>query len=191
MPTKVDPFADAAEVQSVEIPSATLAPLLQLVSKLQTAQTQVAQADVLLKAAKETERVLREETLPDALSAAGLTSLTLSDGTKVSVEPFLHCSLAGAVKPKAIAWLVKSDNAGLIKNEVKVVFPKGKEKEAQQLMQRLAKAGYTPEQVQDVNTTSFKALVRELLADGQPVPLADVGVYTGREAVITLPKKDA
>jgi hypothetical protein len=191
MTTSINPYEDAAAPATV--PSEKLREIGGLALQLRLLDYSVADLEQKLKQAKEEARIVREEKLPEALASVGMTEFALTGGIRVTVEPFLHCSLAeggGKVKERALAWLRAAGHTGLIKRNVTVEFKKGKEKDAERLKALLAAQHFAFVDREDVNTTSFKALVKELLEDGKPVPLDQVGVYAGRRAVITLPTKE-
>lgn len=190
MTLKIDPYADA---QEQVIPSdSKLTEIKNLAFDLLALKIKIAENEAGLKSLKEQTRILEEETLPDAMSSVHMKTFTLQNGYTFAIEPFLHCSLAGKAKTHAIAWLRATKQDGLIKRVVSVAFGKGGEAAAQSLAEQLAQRfSGKVENKEDVNTTSFKALVNELIAEGKPVPLQDLGVYAGRHAVITSPTKES
>lgn len=189
----INPLADAEAEAAAHRTPERLEELSRLAQQLYLAQRQVEQAEGALKALKEEERTLRERTIPERMAEAGVRALKLANGWSLEVTPFITASLTGPVMPRAIAWLQASGHDGLIKREVTVAFGKGSTQEALALRQLLAGAGYAYQEKETVNTTSFKALIRELEAQGQlhTVPVDQVGVYMGKEAKLQSPTTPA
>lgn len=185
MVQKVDPYADATTVGTP--PAEKLREISGLAQTLVNREIHIATMEEQLRKVKEEARVLREEMLPEAMAAVKLKDFTLTTGERIVVEPFFHCSLSGATKIRALNWLRATGRDGLIKRVVSVAFSKGKDGIANDLVQRLEGLGFTAENKEDVNTTSFKALIKELVEEGKQVPLQDLGVYAGTHAVIIHP----
>jgi hypothetical protein len=129
-----------------------------------------------------------EQDIPDYFLQANVQKLTLQDGRQVRVAEEIYCSLAGKHKSPALAWLRETGQDGLIKTTVSVAFGKGEDAQAQAVAAMLRTT--TPHAVElheDVNTASFKALLRELRASGSPVPLETFGAHVTLQARITKP----
>ena len=113
------------------------------------AQDAVAEADLALKAAKEKERVLKEETLPGMMQELGVTKMGLTDGNEL-----------------AWGWLEANNFGGLIKTEVQVAFGKGELEDARKLLDDLASIGITNGVIsRDVHPQTLKAFLKEQLAN--------------------------
>lgn len=161
---------------------------LRLVASLAQRQTalveEVEQAERKTKALKAQLLEVEEKQLPDAMTAAGLKSVTTTNGFVVQVAPYYAASISVALRPTVIKWLRDNGHEGLVSREVSVSFGKGQHAKAAAAKAVLEAQGLTVEDAENVNTSSFKALVRELLEDGQPVPTKDLGVYVATRATV-------
>jgi hypothetical protein len=166
-------------------PAAGLESLAELATSLVAVQERIARGEALLKELKEQARQLGEDAIPSKMDELGMRTFTLTTGHEVRVESVISASLSGPQKPKAIAWLRATGHDSLIKRDLTVSFPKGADQDAHACLQLLRTHAYTVSDKEDVNTTSFKALVKELIAEGQPVPIQELGVYVGRKTTIT------
>lgn len=142
-----------------------------LATCLLQAEQRVAQAEDVLKAAKEHARILREETIPAVFAEAGIADFTLACGQKICVKSELFASVPKENKAEAAKWLIENGLGGIVKSTVKVDFQKNDFSAAYQLKDELARDGYCAAAEQDFNTTSLKACLREKIAAGEPVPL--------------------
>lgn len=142
-----------------------------------------------LKRAQERLELVRTEDLPGAMDAAGISAFELGGGVKVKLVTEYFCSLAGQYREPAVAWLREQELDDLITNDVVASFGKGDEKRAQAAYKALSKRkGAMTKLVENVNTSSFKAVVREMLENGAYVPVDELGVTVRDAAKITVPK---
>lgn len=148
-----------------------------------------------LKRVKERVRKLEEEEIPEAMDKIRMSEFTLLDGSKISVGKFIRASIAKDRKEQVLQWLEDEGHDGIIKTEVSVAFGKGEYEIAQafaQFVRGFNEKPVEPELGRDVNTATFKSLMTELLEDAaktnRELPLAMLGVFTGRKAKVTLPR---
>ena len=135
-------------------------------------------------------RVVSEETIPSLMDEAGFSETPrLSDGTKILIDQTLRASTAvkGKHFPKIIEWLKSSGNADIIKNQISVQLGTGQIDEAEKARRALVDLGLSPEQAQAVNNQTFCALLREMMEDGEDVPLDDLGAFVQRVASLERP----
>lgn len=133
---------------------------------LVSAQDAVAEADLALKAAKEKERVLKEETLPGMMQELGVTKMGLTDGNEITVAQEVYASVPADRKEQAWGWLEANNFGGLIKTEVQVAFGKGELEDARKLLDDLASIGITNGVIsRDVHPQTLKAFLKEQLAN--------------------------
>jgi hypothetical protein len=179
----IDFAADAAAV-AAQAPADAIRTIGELAEQAVTLEEQIVQVEQSLKLLQTQERTLLEVTLPEAMDAANVKTFTTTDGRKLEVGPFLQVSLAGDKLGQACAWLRETGNDGLITRDILVPFKKGQGTEAEALISKLKTDGYGFTDKSSVNTASFKALLRELIQQGQPVPLDRVGAYAARRVSI-------
>lgn len=118
--------------------------------------------------------------IPALLDEAGVSDVRLSDGTRVQVKKSLRVSTTGRYRDKINAWLEQQGYDDIILDEVTARFGKGESalavsliKAANELTRSVARKRY-------VNAQTFAALVRELLAKGEDVPLDEIGAFEQR-----------
>lgn len=145
--------------------------MVALAAALREADAAVEEADLLLKAAKEHARLLREETIPSAMQELGLESLTLEGGAKLTIKQDVYAQLTEENKPAAFEWLEVNGFGGLVKCEVVVGFGRGDLEEAQELYQELSERRLTTALTQSVHIQTLKAFLREQLASATNIPL--------------------
>jgi len=151
----------------------TLTALMVAANQLLDADAAVVHADAQVALARETARVLREETLPNAMLELGLDSFQLDNGTHVALKQDVYASITKAQREAAFAWLVAHDFGGLIKTEVVVPFGKGQRDEAVALQATLPRAQLD----ETVHPSTLKAFVREQLADPDEFPMDLFGAW--------------
>ncbi len=127
--------------------------------------------------------------IPDAMSEIGLEDFTLKSGTRISVKPFYSAKIPDEHKPAAFKWLADNHHDSIIKAEVSVTFGKGERSRADEVMKLLAKQGHIPVKSEGVHPMTLKAFVKEQIEGGQALPQDLFGVYVGKRAKFTEPKK--
>ena len=136
--------------------------------------------------------------LPEALTEANLKEFTLTTGEKVKLATEYSASLSGDKKAAAIAWLEREGYSSLVSLDLTVQLAKGHDALAQKI-EKLLKKTFKRELAagslqlglgRNVNTTSFKALVREQLEAGVQLPVEELGIFVQDAAKITRPKKE-
>lgn len=125
--------------------------------------------------------------IPDAMSSAGVSKFTTTQGVKVEVDDFLSGSLPKEdVKKReaALQWLHANGGLDIIKGMIVIPFSKGEHnfKEAIKSNLRDLKADY--KEVEDVHASTLKAFAREKMKKGEEVPFETLGLFAGRRAKI-------
>lgn len=161
-----------------------LAPLARLVQHLREQQQVVETLEEQLKGAKRELRKLEEEHIPELMAEIGLEMVTMENGQQLSVKEILYASISSKNKPEAIRWLVDHGQGSLVREDVTVPFDKGQMELAEALVAHLRSSGYTPEVQENVNTTSVKSVIKELLEQGVDVPLDLFGAHFVKKAVL-------
>lgn len=146
-------------------------------------EQQIAELDQKKKELNQLHQQVSEETIPDLLNQAGVSELRLADGTKVTVKEDLRVSTTGKYRDNINAWLQKNGYGDLIKDDVTISFGRGQDSNVQALLDYVqSQLGQSPARKQYVESASFKSLVKELLSDGEDVPLEDLGVFVQKRA---------
>ena len=145
---------------------------------------EVASIEENLKAKKEELRLCQEQELPDAMSEAGLSQITLSSGEKISINEFYSAHISKANQQQAYQWLLDNGHEGIIKNEVSLKFARGESAIVDETVLALKSRGLSPEVKQSIHPSTLKAFVKEQLTTGNDVPTEPFGVYIGTKAII-------
>lgn len=147
-------------------------------------EDQVDNQEKTLKELKSRLRQVREVDIPDALAEAGLESITTTDGHKIEVETKLFASVAKKNLPQVCAWLADHGHGSLIKPKLEVAFSNGEQESMAIWAESLEGQGLRVSTVESVNTTSLKAMIRELSAEGADLPLDLFGAHWVRQSTI-------
>lgn len=188
----VDYEADAAAIEELPKSDEVVSRLGQLILEQQSCADTVTALEARLKEEKEKLRTLTEQTLPEAFDAASMSEFVTLDGKRFVVEPFITASLTEGKKPFAIEWLAENGHDELVKPTITIMYGKGERSVAREVAAALVKKHGVKGAVSvsdDVNTTSFKALIRELYDGGETLPLEQLGVYIARRCVVKEAKK--
>lgn len=152
-----------------------LAQIAQTARDILEAQDLVAEREEALKDAQKALRVLQQEVMPELMTKAGQESLTTIDGLKVSMKTGTQWRPDQEQKALTVKWLEDNGHSGIVKREVKVAMGKVSQQQVDELAGKLVTMGFAPAARLDVHPQTFGALVRELMAKGQDVPLSDMG----------------
>lgn len=155
-----------------------------LVKKQFTLEQRVTDIEEELRLTKEELRRVSEEHLPSALREHGLKELRMEDGSFVSVAPFYSASIPKDRTVEAFEWLRENEFGDLVKNTVSASFGRGRDDEAQALLDNLEKQGMDVSQKQWVEPMTLKAFVKEQVEKGSELPTELFGVYIGEKAKI-------
>jgi len=152
-----------------------LAQIAQTARDVLEAQALVILREGELKDAKKVLSILQQDTMPDLMTAAGVEDLKTIDGHRVTMKTGTQWRPDQAQKALTVKWLENNGHSGIVKREVKVEMGKVTQEQVDDLAYKLVALGWTPAARLDVHPQTFGALVRELLARGEDVPLAEMG----------------
>ena len=147
-------------------------------------ETRVAELEEELKRTKKDLETISGEVLPAALQEFGLTELTMSDGSKVSVQSVISASISKERQADAHEWLRNHGHGDLIKNTVSLTFGRGEDEKAADLIRELDAKGFDPEQKEAVHPSTLKAFVKEQIEKGNEFPSETFGLFIGQKTVI-------
>ena len=150
-------------------------------------QAKVTEAELLLKDAADRLRQVQEIDLPNAMAQAGVSSITLPSGEKVSIKEDIFASIPkNELYHEALDWLREHGFGDVIKNAVTVSFGKGEDEQADELLRILAEHHWRQmaDQKMSVHPQTLKALIKEQLAKGTNVPFELFGVVPFTKAII-------
>jgi hypothetical protein len=163
----------------------TLSEISALCSYLAEAERNVETAEKALSEAKERARQLREESIPLSMAEIGLEEIKLDTGEKITIKQDVYASIPVANRETAYSWLEDHGHGGLIKTKVEIGFGKGEMEEAKALLETLQGEGLEPSLNREVNSQTLKAWLREMIANGENVPLEMFGARPVSVAKVT------
>ena len=140
------------------------------------------QAD--LKKARTKLRKMTDEDLPTMLAEIGLSSMTLDDGSEVTVKQTYGASILVDNRPKAYEWLREQGYDDIIKNTVTCAFGRGEDDKASAFQACAKKEGYEPDQKTEIHPQTLRAFVKERVENGDDFPMELFGAYVGQRAVV-------
>lgn len=206
-PVPIPPSPSPIDLEEdVDVPAANISDAVALALDCQHLEAEIEELEKKTKDKKEILRKKVEEQLPELMSSLNLRLFNLDDGTKIEIKPFYSASVPtqSAVDKKkdpdekaallrrregALDWLRKNGAASLIKSEVIVEFPKGAEKIANQFYKDCQTSGFAAEKEVAVNANSLTAFIKEKIEAGVAVPEDLFGLYVGKQAKFTPPKR--
>jgi len=149
---------------------------------MQKLQEDVQTLEQALKETKEKLRVFEEQELPEAMQAANLQEIKLTNGAKITISQFYKGSISEKHREKAHEWLLNNNHGGIIKHEVSLKFGKDEGEKANDAVQSLKQKGLDPDVKESVHWQTLNAFVREQMTSGKDLPADLFGVYVGSRA---------
>lgn len=151
-------------------------------TKMQELQKTIASLEDDLKQAKEVLRVVEEQELPEAMQAANLKEIKLTNGAKVTINEFYKGYISEKNREKAHAWLLANNHGGIIKHEVNLKFGKDEGDKAADAVASLQQKGLDPAVKETVHPQTLNAFVKEQLTSGKDLPADLFGIFVGSRA---------
>lgn len=138
---------------------------LERVSQLETA---VEDLEARTKLADAELKKLKELDIPDMVMGMGLTSVSLFDGTKVTIMPDVQAKCSD----EAFDWLRAEGFGDMIKSTLEI-------EDTEDNRAKLLELSITFAQKQTIHHQTLKAFVREQLKAGKVVPTEPFNIYYG------------
>ena len=154
------------------------------IKQMQIIQKDIAQNEEYLKQRKQELEQISGEAIPTMLSEMGLSYLKLADGSSVEVKTNYSATITQANKEKAFNWLRDNGLGDIIKNEMTVSFGRNEDNKAAAYAELAKGQGYQPTQKLKVEPMTLKALVRERIEGGKPLPTEIFNVFIGNKTTI-------
>ena len=177
---------DLEEVSvSMKVDDKQLETLSTLCKEMLEQQEMVANLEEQLKTAKEKERELSEERIPNKMSELGYSNITLKTGEKIQIKPFYAAKIPTDRVEEAFQWLRDNGQGDLIKNNVTLQFGRSQDNEAKSLVDELRNKGHNVKQVEKVEPMTLKAFVKEQTEKGNSIPSDLFGVYIANKTKVT------
>ena len=152
--------------------------------EMQALQKDIEQNEEYLKQRKKDLELISGEAIPTMLTEMGLSYLKLADGSSVEVKTNYSATITQANKEKAFNWLRENDLGDIIKNELTVSFGRNEDNKAAEYAELAKGQGYQPTQKLKVEPMTLKALVRERIEGGKPLPTEIFNVFIGNKTTI-------
>ena len=154
------------------------------IKEMQEVQKDIEQNEEYIKQKKKDLEQISGEAIPTMLSEMGLSYLKLADGSSVEVKTNYSATITQANKEKAFNWLRENGLGDIIKNELTVSFGRNEDNKAADYADLARGQGYQPTQKLKVEPMTLKALVRERIEAGKPVPTEIFNVFIGNKTTI-------
>ncbi len=154
------------------------------IKEMQSIQKDIEQNEEYLKQRKKDLEQVSGEAIPTILSVMALSYLNLSYGSSVEVKTNYSATITQANKEKAFNWLRENGLGDIIKNELTVSFGRNEDNKAAEYADLAKGQGYQPTQKLKVEPMTLKALVRERIEGGKPLPTEIFNVFIGNKTTI-------
>jgi hypothetical protein len=154
------------------------------IKEMQAIQKDIEQNEKYLKQRKQDLEQVSGEAIPTMLTEMGLSYLKLADGSSVEVKTNYSATITLANKEKAFNWLRENGLGDIIKNELTVSFGRNEDNKAAAYAELAKGHGYQPTQKLKVEPMTLKALVRERIEGGEPLPTEIFNVFIGNKTTI-------
>ena len=154
------------------------------IKEMQAIQKDIEQNEKYLKQRKQDLEQVSGEAIPTMLTEMGLSYLKLADGSSVEVKTNYSATITQANKEAAFNWLRENGLGDIIKNELIVSFGRNEDNKAAAYATLAKGQGYQPTQKLKVEPMTLKALVRERIEAGKPMPTEIFGVFIGNKTTI-------
>ena len=154
------------------------------IREMQAIQKDIEQNEEYLKQRKKDLEQISGEAIPTMLTEMGLSYLKLADGSSVEVKTNYSATITLANKEKAFNWLRENGLGDIIKNELTVSFGRNEDNKAAEYAELAKGHGYQPTQKLKVEPMTLKALVRERIEGGKPLPTEIFNVFIGNKTTI-------
>jgi len=154
------------------------------IKEMQAIQKDIEQNEEYLKQRKKDLEQISEEAIPTMLTEMGLTYLKLADGSSVEVKTNYSATITQANKEAAFNWLRENGLGDIIKNELIVSFGRNEDNKAAEYAELAKGQGFQPTQKLKVEPMTLKALVRERIEAGKPMPTEIFSVFIGNKTTI-------
>lgn len=82
-------------------------------------------------------------------------------------------------RTQCLDWLNENNLGDIVKNEIVIAFDKGEHEKADELMEKLAEDGFTPNKEQTVHPMTLKSALKKAIENGKDVPFNTFSVQTG------------
>ena len=148
----------------------------------------IVKAEEGVKRLKSRLRNVAESLLPAAMTEAGVSTLTLSNGSVLKRSPFYSAHISEERSAKAFAWLREHGFSDIIKNQLAVDIRAGQDSVAGSIEHELQELGLSYTRKDGIHASTLKAFIKEQYEAGNPPPAEIFGTFVGERVQIKRPK---
>ncbi len=152
--------------------------------KLKSIQAQIQEAEKNLKDLKSDEKVQSGVVIPKLMEDMNLSSLTLKDGSEVSIKKIYSATIKADKKAEAYQWLRNNGLGDIIKNYITVTFGQGEENKALAYATLAKGQGFEPAQKEAVHAMTLKVTMEDWKNKGNEVPEDLFWTFDGNQTKI-------
>lgn len=186
--TDIDILSDVKR----EVGDNSLKAIRALGEKLRDLHQEVANYEDLIRVKKAEINEMEKNAVPQLMTEIGLKEFTLEDGSFVEIKDVVSGSIPKDNANAALKWLRDNGFADLIKSQIEVLFNKGEEKKAVNILLKLREEYEVQAALTSgVHAQTLCAWAREQLSQGKEIPLELLGIWVGRRAKMKLAKGEA
>lgn len=156
---------------------ASLATLTRMVALMLERAQLIEERKLELKKAEDDYRDVTERMLPEAMRELGIAEFKTEAGLHLVIEKVVEAGISKERAEAAHAWLEDNGYGGMIKNQITADLGKDSDELADELQGILAEKGVKPKMKKDVHWSTLRAFVRQMLEDGEDLPLELFGVF--------------
>jgi len=175
---------DTAESSVEKLDQQELSTVAGLARAIREKEAHIEDLERQLKDEKKALLKMTDEELPTMLAELGLSSMTLDDGSDVTVKQTYGASIRVDDKPAAFEWLRNHGYDDIIKNQVLCVFGRGEDDQASAFQAFASQQGYAAEQKTEIHPQTLRAFIKERVENGDDFPMELFGAWVGQRAVI-------
>lgn len=158
--------------------------IAQLGESLQTLDEKILQIESELKKQQALRRKLAEETIPDLMREAEITSFRTEDGKEFRLQKKYSARISSANEERAFGWLAETNNDSIIKSEAIIPLDPDNPK-LMEALDNLSEMGVGFNLTKKIHPSTLRAFVKEAIEDGMPgFPQDAFGVYIIEQVTI-------
>jgi len=172
------------DADALKVSDESVSGLANLAKRAKVLEREIEDLQASLKEKEDSYRLLTENTIPEAMTQAGMRKFVMEDGSMIDIKPFYGASIPKARQAEAFQWLRKHGFDDIIKNTVSVRFGRGEDELCARLLNLLGQQGYPADQSEKIEPQTLKAWVKERVERGQEFPTELFGAFIGKKATI-------
>jgi hypothetical protein len=175
---------DTAESKLETLDQERLKTVASMAVAIRNKEAEIEDLEAKLKKEKNALLKMTDEDLPTMLTEIGFSSITLDDGSNVTVKQTYGASIRIDDKPQAFEWLRDNGYDDIIKNQVMCIFGRGEDDQASAFKALASQQGLVAEQKTDIHPQTLRAFIKERVENGDDFPMELFGAWVGQRAVI-------